>query len=66
MKRTGIRKLAIKRETVRWLAASDLWQVAGGRLTCCTYWHSGCQGEPNTHTCAPGEQTNKCDSNCCQ
>ena len=66
MKRTGIRKLAIKRETVRWLAASDLWQVAGGRQTCCTYGNSGCQGGPETDHCPPTIQTLKCDSNCCE
>ena len=54
MKRTGTRRLSIKRETLRRLVASDLAQVAGGRGTCCTYGHSGCAGGPDTtNQCPP-------------
>lgn len=55
MKRTGIRKLALKRETVRRLAAGDLARVAGGLLTCCTYGYSGCKAGP----------TDGCGTDCC-
>jgi len=47
MKRTGTRRLSIKRETLRRLIANDLAQVAGGRGTCCTYALSGCAGVPS-------------------
>ena len=68
MNGTYRRRLAIKRETLRRLAAGDLSQVAGGRARCCTYGVSGCQGNPNTDTCSPPEiDTKQCgDSNCCQ
>ena len=67
MKRTDIRRLAIKRETLRRLVDGDLRLVAGGRGGCCTFGHSGCHGEPDTDQCTPGGGTStKCDSNACQ
>lgn len=68
MKRTGIRKLALKRETVRRLAASDLARVAGGLLTCCTYGYSGCKGIPTdgcfTEPCESGGCTEEASMKC--
>jgi hypothetical protein len=66
MKRTGIRKLAIKRETLRRLVDHDLGRVAGGLLTICTYRYSGCVGD-QSDVCPTEECWNslKCDSNCC-
>lgn len=66
MKRTGIRKLALNRETLRRLVADDLVRVAGGRLTCCTYGYSGCVGGPSGEcTTSDCWDTLRCDSNCC-
>ncbi len=62
MKRTGTRRLAINRETLRRLGAGELAQVAGGRLTGCTYKISGCQGCPQTTDCpSQGIETKNCD-----
>ncbi len=71
MKKNGERRrLAIKRETLRRLAADDLHRVAGGRLNFCTYGVSGCQGGPTsgcitddcgeTRWCGTGDDTNCC------
>ena len=58
MKRDGERRrLAIKRETLRRLAAGELDQVAGGLLRFCTYHVSGCVGEPTG-----GCLTDDCDT----
>jgi len=66
MKRTGTRKLSIKRETLRRLVADQLAKVAGGRATCCTYDHTGCAGGPETDNCPPPTNDSlRCESNCC-
>lgn len=61
MKRTGIRRLALRRETLRRLATDDLARVAGGRLTCCTYGYSGCRN-PETDDCTGGGNDTVCDT----
>jgi hypothetical protein len=67
MKRNGIRRLALNKETLRRLAADDLSRVAGGRGTCCTYGYSGCAGVPTVECWTAGcdDYTGQCDSNCC-
>lgn len=67
MKRTGIRKLALNKETLRRLVADDLSRVAGGRGGCCTYRYSGCVAAP-TATCGATDECNEtvlCDTNGC-
>ena len=59
MKRPERRRLGIKRETLRRLAAGELDKVAGGRLGFCTYRVSGCLGGP-TDDC-----TNVCWTDAC-
>ena len=51
------RRLAIRRETLRRLAAGDLTQAAGGLFRFCTYHVSGCVGVPTG-----GCYTEDCDS----
>lgn len=60
MKRLDVRKLALKRETLRRLVAGDLARIAGGLQTCCTYGYSGCR-DPDTTLGA----TVQCDSEGC-
>lgn len=43
MKGTGKRRLSLRRETLRRLAAGDLGRVAGGKVGVrCTYEQTGC------------------------
>ena len=66
MNRSGRRRLAIKRETLRRLAAGELIQVIGGKGRECTYGVSGCQGEPQTHNhCSPQTNTAECEESVC-
>lgn len=46
------KRLALRRETIRRLASGELAQVAGGRITICTYERSGCR-DPETRGCPP-------------
>lgn len=63
MKRTGIRKLELNKETLRRLVADDLVRVGGGRLSCCTYRYSGCIAGSDD---CPTVDTFLCDSKHCQ
>jgi hypothetical protein len=51
MSGNGRRRLVLKRETLRRIAAGDLGRVAGGLLNLCTYGPSTCQGGPSGGQC---------------
>jgi hypothetical protein len=67
MSRSNRPKLALRKETLRKLAAGDLGRVAGGLIARCTYERSGCYGGQDTRFCATVVcETDCCDSNMCR